>query len=140
MVSFVNFQEPISPLHEFSGSLLYNVTWPKWGTDCDQPLVFLFSNVTGKSKIYTKKLTWNSSLRFRLRSAYKPVLLLFPYSEKAHFDTTRLFMGDGSGNPSLANSVNLSRASFRALFPRFHDPQMFTLFLPTFIAVFLDFV
>jgi len=44
MVSFFNFQ-PTPLRDEFSGSLLRNVTWPKWGTDRDQPPVFLFSDV-----------------------------------------------------------------------------------------------
>jgi len=43
-VSFVNFQNPIPPHNHFSGSLLHNATWPKWGTDRDQPPVFLFSD------------------------------------------------------------------------------------------------
>jgi hypothetical protein len=43
-VSFVNFQNPVPPKETFSGSLLHNMTWPKWGTDCDQPPVFLFSD------------------------------------------------------------------------------------------------
>lgn len=45
VLSFVNFQEPIPPKTAFSGSLLHNMTWPKWGTDRDQPPVFLFSDV-----------------------------------------------------------------------------------------------
>jgi len=43
-VSFVRFQNPIPPQDQFSGSLLHNMTWPKWGTDRDQPPVFLFSD------------------------------------------------------------------------------------------------
>lgn len=45
VLSFVNFQNPIPPQETFSGSALHNLTWPKWGTDRDQPAVFLFSDV-----------------------------------------------------------------------------------------------
>ncbi|KAF9646185.1 carotenoid ester lipase precursor [Thelephora ganbajun] len=45
VLSFVNFQNPIPPKENFAGSLLHNMTWPKWGTNRDQPPVFLFSDV-----------------------------------------------------------------------------------------------
>ena len=48
-VSFVNFQNPIPPKDRFSGSLLHNMTWPKWGMDHDQPPVFLFSDNPGET-------------------------------------------------------------------------------------------
>jgi len=44
ILSFVNFQNPIPPQSEFSGSLLHNMTWPKWGSNPDQPPVFLLSD------------------------------------------------------------------------------------------------
>lgn len=44
VLSFVNFQNPIPPQETFPGSLLHNLTWPEWGTDPDQPPVFLYSD------------------------------------------------------------------------------------------------
>jgi len=48
-VSFVNFQNPIPPKNRFSGSLLHNMTWPKWGSDHDRPPVFLFGDNPGET-------------------------------------------------------------------------------------------
>lgn len=49
VLSFVNFQNPIPFRDHFPGSLLHNMTWPKWGTDRDQPPVFLLSDVPGET-------------------------------------------------------------------------------------------
>jgi len=49
VLSFVNYLNPIPPQDHFSGSLLHNMTWPKWGTDRDQPPVLLFSDTPGET-------------------------------------------------------------------------------------------
>ena len=61
-VSFVNFRNPIPPQDQFSGSLLHNMTWPKWDTGHDRPSVFLFSDAPRETYGLIQDTYWEPNM------------------------------------------------------------------------------